>query len=165
MKALRCVCGYPYIMSASPWWVRMKKYSFFKYRESAAVVEWTLYQSSTEDDSQKTEPPLKDLIISVQDKSAYPWVPVMEFFQVLATLFTIMCVVSYLCFGEENQVVDEIIAILDVESLKQRVQGDFPCFFHPSGQEGCMVLWPLIWGFRWCLISKVILNLVDAHLP
>lgn len=86
-------------MSASPWWVRMKKYSFFKYRESAAVVEWTLYQSSTEDDSQKTEPPLKDLIISVQDKSAYPWVPVMEFFQVLATLFTIMCVVSYLCFG------------------------------------------------------------------
>jgi len=27
--------------------------------------------------------------------------------------------------------VDEIIVILDVESLRQRVQGDFPCFFYP----------------------------------
>ena len=89
-----------------------------------------MYQSSTEDDSQKTEPPLKDFIVSVQNKP-------MEFLQVLATLFTVMCVVSYLCFVfvfvffEETQVVDEIIVILDVESLKQRVQGDFPCFFHP----------------------------------
>ena len=79
-----------------------------------------MYQSSTEDDSQKTEPPLKDFIVSVQNKP-------MEFLQVLATLFTVMCVVSYLCFFffEETQVVDEIIVILDVESLKQRV--------HPLG--------------------------------
>ena len=80
----------------------------------------------------------------------------MDFFQVLATCekLHIMCIESYLyilfvCLSvfEDNQVVDEIIVILDVKSLKQRVPGDFPHFFHPSGQEGCMVLWPLIWGF------------------
>ena len=145
-------------------------------RESAAVVEWTLYQRSTEDDSQKTEPSLKDLIISVQTHlpplgfrswtSSRCWQLVKS---ETCEKLHIVCIESYLYVFlfvfEENQVVDEIIVILDVKSLKQRVPGDFPRFFHPSGQEGCMGLWPLIWGFWWYLSSKVILNLVDAHLP
>lgn len=68
-------------------------------------------------------------------------------------------------FSEENQAADEIIVILKVESLRQRVQGDLPCFLHPPGQEGHVVLWSPSWDFSWCPSSKVILNLMAVHLP
>ena len=111
-------------------------------RESAAGVEWTLYQSSTEDDSQKTEPPLKDFIVSVQNKP-------MEFLQVLATLFTVMCVVSYLCFfffwGDPSSGWN----YCHFRCGKPEAEGarGLPLLLPSIGQEACMVLWPLIWGF------------------
>ena len=96
-------------------------------RESAAVVEWLLYQRSTEDDSQKTEPSLKDLIISVQTHlpplgfrswtSSRCWQLVKS---ETCEKLHIVCIESYLYVFlfvfEENQVVDEIIVILEVKS-------------------------------------------------
>ena len=55
----------------------------------------------------------------------------MEFFQVLATLFTIMCVLSL--FFEEDQMADDDIVILDMDSLRQRMQRNLPCSLYPPG--------------------------------
>lgn len=164
MEALRCVCGYPYIMSASLGGLEWRSIHSFKYRESAAIVEWTLYQSSMRMTVRRQSLPSRTW--SSQYKTNLPTLGFQSWSssRCWQLFFIIMCVVSYLCFGEEKP--SSGWNYCHFRCGKPEAEGARTSLFLPSiRQEGCMVLWPLIWGFRWCLISKVILNLVDAHLP
>lgn len=99
----------------------------------------------------------KDTLISL------PWVPAMDFFQVPLALFIIVWSIFSL-FLEEKRVVDDTV-LLDVDSLRQRVQGNSPHFPCPPGKEAHVVSGPLTCGSWRCSTFKVIFHLMHVYLP